>query len=252
MELILVKIIETLVTPPGLMIGMIISGALLKWRLPRTGKLFSLTGIVLLILISLPVLMNPLIKIAEDIPALDVDKLTTRQPQAIVVLAGGRYKNPPEYQQDTVSAASLSRVRYAALLQRKTKLPILVTGGVVFGKGESEGLLMKRVITDEYLGTVKWIEAESRTTQENATFTQTILASERINTIVLVTHAIHMRRSIQVFEQAGFTVIPAPVSYHTDSEGSGYMSLLPQAGSIIKANELFHEVLGRIWYWLRY
>lgn len=252
MELTLVKIIEVLVTPPGLMISMIILGALLKWRLQRTGNIISLAGIVLLILSSLPVVTHPLLKLEEDIPALDVDSLAARQPQAIVVLGGGRYKNPPEYKQDTVSIASLPRARYAALLQRKTKLPILVTGGVVYGKGESEGLLIKRVIADEYLGTVRWVEAESRTTQENAVFSQTILASERINTIVLVTHAIHMRRAIQVFEHAGFTVIPAPISYHTRSEEPGYMLFLPHAGSITAMNELVHEWLGRVWYWLRY
>ena len=252
MELTLIKIIETLVTPPGLMFSIIIFGALLKRRFYLTGKIISTFGIVLLILMSLPVVTKQFIQLEENIPALDVDSLSSRKPQAIVVLGGGRYTNPPEYKQDTVSIATLSRVRYAALLQRKTKLPILVTGGVVFAKGDSEGLLMKRVIEDEYLGVVRWMESESRTTRENAVFTQTLLANERVNTIVLVTHALHMRRSIQVFEQAGFSVIPAPVSYHTHPKGFDYMQFLPQAQSIITMNELVHEWLGRIWYWLRY
>lgn len=252
MELSIVKIIETLVTPPGLMFGLILFGILLKRRFYLSGKIISNVGIVLLILISLPVVTHPILQLEENTPALDMDSLPAKHPQAIVVLGGGRYINPPEYKQDTVSITTLPRVRYAALLQRKTKLPILVTGGVVYAKGESEGLLMKRVIEDEYLGNVKWIEAESRTTWENAVYTQTLLASERIDTIILVTHALHMRRSIQSFAQAGFTVIPAPVSYHTASEAPGYMAFLPNAYSIKNMNELSHEWLGRVWYWLRY
>jgi uncharacterized SAM-binding protein YcdF (DUF218 family) len=252
MELILVKTIETLLTPPGLMFGLIILGAVVQWRFATTGKLLMRTGIVLLIVISLPIVTSPFVKQWENFPALDVDQLASRNPQAIVVLGGGRYKNPPEYKQDTVSATALPRVRYAALLQRKTKLPILVTGGVVFDQGEAEGLLMKRVIEDEYHGLVKWVEAASRTTQENAVYTQTLLAKERINTIVLVTHALHMRRATQVFERAGFTVIPAPVSYHTRSEEPEYMFLLPHANSINTTNDLFHEWLGWVWYRIRY
>ena len=53
---------------------------------------------------------------------------------AIVVLGGGRYDEAPEYGDDTISLAGLRRVRYAAVLQRRTGLPVLVSGGSVYAE----------------------------------------------------------------------------------------------------------------------
>src|SRR6185369_731300 len=58
--------------------------------------------------------------------------------QAIVILGGGRRSDSPEFGGDTVSHYTLERVRYGAQLARQTGLPVLVSGGSVFGEEVSE------------------------------------------------------------------------------------------------------------------
>jgi uncharacterized SAM-binding protein YcdF (DUF218 family) len=62
-----------------------------------------------------------------------METILNYQPQAIIILGGGRLKGPLEapanhYQQD-LPQSSLERFRYGARLAKQTNLPILVTGG---------------------------------------------------------------------------------------------------------------------------
>ena len=60
---------------------------------------------------------------------------------------------------------------------------------------------------------MKWVESRSLDTRENAARSAEILLPAGARRIVLVTHAAHMRRSVEAFERAGFTVIPAPTAF---------------------------------------
>ena len=252
MELILVKIISYLLLPPGLMfVGMLI-GLLLRRRWPRIALTFILTSIILLVLCSLPIVMDPLFHYAEDLPTLTPTQQITPPAQAIVILGGGKIKNAPEYHSDTLSNPSTNRVRYASHLQKLTHLPILATGGSVYDDSESEASIIKRVIETEFGGKVQWTETRSRTTQENAIYTYAMLQQENITHIILVTHALHMRRSQSIFEKAGFVVTPAPMGFHVPAAEPRYMGILPHAEYLVYSRELAHEWLGRIWYKIRY
>lgn len=252
MELSLVKIITTFILPPGLMFSLMITGLILGRWFRRTGKIFFSFGIILLLLFSLPIVSNSLLRLEETTPALALNHADQLGAQAIVVLGGGSNQQVPEYQQDDVSAVAMMRVRYAALLQRKTHLPILASGGKVFGEGDAEASIIKRIIETEYQGSVRWVEDQSRTTYENATFSRAMLGAEKINKIILVTHALHMHRSQAVFERAGFSVIPAPLGFHGKSSDPLYLQILPQPHALSSSAELLHEWWGQLWYKLRY
>ena len=168
-------------------------------------------------------------------PALHDTDLQLKSAHAIVVLGQGRYRSAVEYEgKDTVSVGSLARIRYAAWLHRKTGLPILTTGGKPNGAKISEALLMSEVLQKEFGVPVRWLEEESLNTWENALFSAQILRKERITTIFLVTHGIHMARAVWSFERSGLQVIPAPT--------------LISAGM----DEVVHEYFGLLWYYLRY
>ena len=253
MEIIIAKLVSSLIKPPGLMLGMMLVGSILRLRFYRTGQILLYSGILLLVLLTLPIVSGSLVRWYETMPALDEAMLQQTPAQAIVVLGGGRNANAPEYQQDTVNRYSLIRLRYAAYLQRQTRLPILATGGRVYGdESVSEAELIQQVLQNEFNAKVRWIEDKSRTTFENAIDAQTVLASENINHILLVTHAMHMPRAKEAFIQAGFTVTAAPTGFHTKSSGPFIGGLLPSASALSMANALFHEWLGRLWYWVRY
>jgi uncharacterized SAM-binding protein YcdF (DUF218 family) len=253
MELLFTHVVEAFILPPGFFFLLVLLGVILRQRFYRTGQSLIYVAISLLLLMSLPIISNPLVHLYERIPALDASTLTHTQAKAIVVLGGGRYPDAPEYGGDTVSEPSLERIRYGAWLQRKCQLPILVTGGTVFGDNRlAEAQLMQQVLEHDFLAAVPWVEKESRTTYENAIYSKKMLAKDGINHIILVTHAMHMPRAIEAFEKAGFTVTPAPMGYDTSGGAPMFLSLLPNIYSLVSLNDLMHELIGRLWYHLRY
>ena len=57
-------------------------------------------------------------------------------------------------------------MRYGALVAKRAQLPVLVTGGAVFG-GTPEALLMREALKNEFGVDVRWVEVASRTTRES-------------------------------------------------------------------------------------
>ncbi len=249
----LVKIIQPLFMPPAIMILLILAGLiLLRWS-QRYGKVLIISGVLLLIAASLPVITAPLVTAMENIPALNKEQMKATDAGAIVILAGGSYLDAPEYGGDTVSRTTLERIRYGAYVHRQTGLPVLVTGGRVFDYVKiAEATLMKKVLENDFHTPVRWREDQARNTWENAQYSQQILKQEKINRIILVTHALHMPRSVMSFEAAGFEVTPAPLAYHSRINGFSVSDFLPRARAMNNLSHLMHEVIGILWYRLRY
>ena len=99
---------------------------------------------------------------------------------AIVVLSGGWRAGAREYGGETVSEATLVRLRYGARLQRETGLPLLVSGGGVFGDSTPEAHLGRDVLEDEFGVPVRWLEDHSRTTAENARVSRPTLVRHQV------------------------------------------------------------------------
>ena len=257
MEVLLIKIIQTLLLPPGLMILLMLGGYLLVKRMPRTGKSLYISGFVLLVLASLPIVANINLRLLESDAALPPTELVQPTAQAIVILSGGRNLGAPEYgNHDTVSMQTLERVRYGAWLHRHTRLPILVTGGRVYASSRSaEAELIQQVLTEEFRVPVQWFEAYSRNSWENAEFSQVILKEEGIKRIYLVTQAWHMSRARMAFEAVGLEVIPAPTGFlHSDGDDGApfILNFLPSSRALLTNYYISHELMGIIWYRLRY
>lgn len=255
MEILLIKIIQTLLLPPGLMILLMLAGYFLARRMPRTGKIMLLSGFGLLVLASLPIVAQLNLQLLEGDTALSATELTEPQGQAIVILSGGRNLAAPEYgNQDTLSMQTLERVRYGAWLHRHTQLPILVTGGNVFDSSRPGlGELMQKVLTEEYQVPVQWIEKYSRNSWENAEYSQVILKEVGIKRIYLVTQAWHMPRAQMAFEAVGLEIIPAPTGFlHGDGDAPLILNFLPSSRALLTNFYVAHELMGIVWYKLRY
>ncbi len=173
-----------------------------------------------------------------------------QQAEAIVVLGGGTYFNAPEYGGDTVSRFTLERLRYAALLHRKSGRPLLVTGGNPAGNDVPEAVQMKAVLSSEWGIPVAWSEPASANTLENARNSYEMLSHAGIRRIYLVTHAWHMRRAMFAFEHAGFQVVPAPTHYTTRFRLT-LQSFTPSSEGLAQSSIACQEALGMIWYRLR-
>jgi uncharacterized SAM-binding protein YcdF (DUF218 family) len=242
-------IFSQIVLIPTVLLGMLFLGVMLSLtRCSRSGWSLVFIGICLLAVLSTPFTALRLIRTLEAHPAATPSSMVSAQ--AIVVLGGGISHDQPEFAADTSNSATLERLRYAAFLHNQHDLPILVTGGDPSG-GEAEGWVMKRELELLFNVPVRWLEVESDNTAENAAFSRNILQADGVDTIALVTHAWHMPRAKQVFEKAGFTVVPAPTAFHTKGF-KGIMNFIPQADYLNLSNIAIREWVGMGWYSLRH
>ncbi|OHC70622.1 MAG: hypothetical protein A2045_02350 [Rhodocyclales bacterium GWA2_65_20] len=237
------KLLAALILPPAGPVLLAFVGLWLARRHPRLGRGTTLLALLILLALSLSPVADSLKQDLEKYPPITEQSL--RHVQAIVILGGGNYDGAPEYGGDTVGGGTLVRVRYGVYLQRHTGLPILVTGGAPYG-GRPEGETMKEAIERDFHGKVRWVENRSRDTAENAAFSAELLKSAGIGRIALVSHASHLPRAVELFEQQGLTVMPAPTGYSTHPPSSLLHRALPSADALGASTKALREWLGQL------
>jgi uncharacterized SAM-binding protein YcdF (DUF218 family) len=167
---------------------------------------------------------------------------------AIVVLGGGRDRRAAEYGVSNLQAKSLERLRYGLWLARETGLPVAFSGGVGWGQdGDApEAEVAGRIARDEFNRPLRWTEARSRDTRENAALTVPLLREAGVREIILVTHAWHIPRAMRVFsEQAGadIRVVPAPIGLLTPGDRP-VLDWLPSSYGFTQVRDVLREMLG--------
>lgn len=251
--LVFTKAVGILLIPPGIVVILAAFGLILQKRWRSLGTAVLWISVVVLLVLSLPITGDALLDgLEESIVALpSVEDAAAKDADAIVVLGGGRDANEPQYGGDTVNSLTLERLRYAARLQRATGLPVLVSGGTVFGEGEPEAQLMKRTLTRDFQVPVEWVEGRSRNTYENALYSRAILEAAGKKRVWLVTHAWHMPRALWAFRRAGINAIMAPTGFAGGGERA-LLDFLPSGRGLYLCGLALHERLGLTWYRLRY
>jgi uncharacterized SAM-binding protein YcdF (DUF218 family) len=247
-------LIKLLLLPPSGPLLISLLGVLL-WRWRRCfGLALMIFGAVSGYLFSIPVTAGLLSRSLQTEPLLNEYFLPLNELGAIVVLGGGVHEDAPEYGDGpTVHDRTLGRVRYAAHLARRTGLPILATGGRFKEDHPAEAELMQAILEREFgIGPVM-TEIKSQNTWENAAYSAAILRRRHIDTILLVTNAVHQPRAIAAFAAHGLKVIPAPTLFFDDQPDLlDPQSWLPSVRAIMEIHYGCYEWLGRWWYALRY
>ncbi len=185
---------------------------------------------------------------------------------AIVVLGGGtRGSDFPRPVVEINEAGD--RLLYGAKLYHDGAAPVvLVTGGSIDWL-TPEGIDPEANDMSVLMGMLGvpadalWLEAESRNTYENALYSRQMLDEAGMDEILLVTSAMHMPRSLPLFEAQGLRVIPAPVDYLvSDAEWqhlwrggptSTLVNLLPNVEYLTYTTRVLKEYIGLIVYGLR-
>lgn len=239
------KLLTLLLLPPLAPLIVVAIGLLMGGRWPRFGRAIAWLGLAGAIALCTPTAVDALLRDLEDFPP--VPPAALRNAQAIVILSGGARTNAPEFGGQTVSRITLERVRYGARLARQSGLPVLVSGGNPSGS-EPEAKLMQAALKEDFGLSARWVEARSLDTRENAQLSAKILHEAGIQRIVLVTHAAHMRRSLESFEAAGLQVTPAPTAYLGHGEGDEPVPRLPNMNAAYAGAYAVHEWLGLIAY----
>lgn len=250
----LTKILSAFLMPPLSLLVLSGLGIVLLKSHPRLSRALLVTSWLFLFILSMPVVAGALRRSAETIPAF-TPTMPLPPADVIVVLAGSVYRKAPEYGGDTVDGYVLERLRYAAKLHRQTGKPILLTGGSTHGDTIPESRAMKASLEHDFHIPVQWLEEQSRTTQENASYSAAILRKQGIRTVYLVTHATHMPRALRAFTQEGIQVVPMPTMFAT-SQRWRVLNFLPTSGSLESTATIIHEWVGQMWYvfasdWLR-
>lgn len=95
------------------------------------------------------------------------------------------------------------------------------------------------------------VESFASNTWENAANIKAMLDGKQVSTLILVTTAWHMPRSVRVFNEQGINVVPAPCDYKVDRGPYDLRSFLPRWGAFADSCDGLHEYLGMLWYSLK-
>ena len=241
-------VLLALALPPTCFVVLIVIGLLMRGAWRRTGRRLIWTSMILLILFGMPVISDSLLlALASGLP---MTPPADHPPQAIVVLGAEVIRTHNEKLGIRPGLLTLDRLRTAAVLYRRTGLPMLVTGGTTQRNTAAVGLVMEESLTDDFQTPPRWVEANSVDTWENAHFSADILHAEGITSVYVVTHSWHMRRAILAFQEFGLTATAFPTSLD-DPLGLDVSDFLPRASGWQSGYYAIHEWIGYAWYKLR-
>ena len=98
--------------------------------------------------------------------------------------------------------------------------------------------------------TPRWIENDSRDTEQNAERSAAILLPAGVRRILLVTSSEHMARALVEFRVAGLDPLPAPAEMWTRRD-QGPLVWVPNADALMRSHRALYEFLGRLVQWIR-
>ena len=235
------NLLVNLALPPTGLVLLILLGLLIG----RRG--LGLIAVLLLILLGLPVVSDSLLRsLEEGLPTASPE----HPPQAIVVLGAEVIRADDEKLGVRPGLLTLDQLRAAAALQRRTGLPILVTGGTTQPDTAAVGEVMAQSLQDDFRIPVRWVEAKSADTWANARLSADILHEAGIDSVYVVTHAWHERRAMLAFRGTGLTVTAAPVSLDSPLRPD-HDDFLPRVAGWQTSYWALHEWIGYAWYVLR-
>lgn len=175
----------------------------------------------------------------------------------IVVPGGGLIENSlaEKNGKNEVAEITLARLYGAYSVYKIIKCPIWVSGGSVPGYSDnvSDAEIMAEVLINMGVSPNNiFQEGKSRTTFENAIFTIKEIKQQGYKEIILVTSALHMRRSVQVFKNNEIAIIPAPVNFVFENIKPGILDILPNRFSWDHNLRALHEWIGLLYYKIFY
>lgn len=208
------KILTSFLLPPGFFILVSIGlgcGCLFRKKV-RSGIVWILFGCVMW-LVSINLVSDLLLRGLEK----DVAIPSQYQGDVLILLGGGTYDLAPDLTgSGTLSPESLARLITAQRLYQRLSVPVIISGGRVYGEVHSEAEISRRFLMDlAVLPEHILIEDQSRDTFENAVYCARICREHHFIRPILVTSAFHMKRALLNFQKAGLDVIPFPAGYKT-------------------------------------
>ena len=226
--------------------------ALIIFKRRRAGLAMVLAGLGWLWLWSMPVFSDGVRGALEgdwvQKPVEDV------LPSDAIVVLGGAFSHRSDRPYPNASAA-VDRYWHAARLFHAGKAPrVIVSGGRSPGRGlgmtEAEAgrlFLIDLGVSPEAVV----VEPKALTTRGNAVQVAALLGQQELDRILLVTSALHMRRSVAAFRAVGLDPVPVATDFEVSSGELRLRDFLPSAAALAGSTRAVHEWVGYWVYWWR-
>ncbi len=167
----------------------------------------------------------------------------------VIVLLGGAIRG--EVSKDTLADMSGvgDRLIFAVAAYKAGKAPtVVVTGGANEGFVPEAELMRDILVTLGVPAGAIIMEARNRITLDNTRYTRHTLAEISAKTVLLVTSAFHMRRSLRVFDTMDVEVFPAPTDFQVVKQNFTFQSILPDVKALQRTTWAMHEFAGYLYY----
>jgi uncharacterized SAM-binding protein YcdF (DUF218 family) len=241
------KILPLIVSPLFLIIFLVILGIIFK------SKKISFLGVGILIFCSLPIISTKLISYLEKdhVPQniSNIDKA-----DAIVVLSGMLKIIKVDDELKYEFRDEVDRILSGIDLFKNNKAPLLIlTKGKypwVVGVPEGEYLKDFAIKFGVPKESILLTEIVQDTAQEAKSVKKLLNSNEA--KIILVTSAFHMPRAKKIFEAFNINVIPFAVDYISSGQKINFIHFIPSAGSLSTTSFAVRELIGRLYYSLKY
>lgn len=233
------KLLSFFIKPTFWILTLMIAGILNN----KKRKLFLFFSLLIFLLFSNDFIFNTIVK-AWEVPQISVTKFD-KQYEAGILLGGfsdyDYIKNKHNFKKEA------DRLIYTLQLYNQGIIKnIFISGGNgnLFNNNYKESETIKDFLIQNKIDSNDiMIENQSRNTKENAINSAKLL--DKKNEYILITSAIHMKRSILCFENEGLKIIPFSVdnSMSYSSNKIEYI-LLPRSRVLENWEDLIHEIIG--------
>lgn len=240
------KILPIIVSPLGLIIILLFFGVFRKRMLP------SMIGLIILIILSLPIVSGQLIKLLEQNYRPTTPNETARA-DTVIVLSGmvtliekndGIHYEFSEAVDRIFAGINLLKIGKAQKI-------ILTRGKLPWSVGVPEGEFLAEFIQSQGINPNRILLSEIvQNTNDEAKAISRMLPKN--SEVILVTSAFHMPRAVKVFQNQNLKVIPYAVDFRSSVKEINIIDFLPQASAFKDSNFYFREIIGRVYYSMRY
>lgn len=249
----LFKVIQQFVLP-SVFVGIFILIGLILWK-RKLGKVLLIIGFVLYYFFSLTPVADLLLLPLENQYSV-ITENNIHQADTIVLLLGGKETN--DLRASEILRLWFLKTRALEIrgptflnqnarsdLESRALFKIIISGSSLFNPQINQAQQVKEFLIQRGVsGKSIILEDKSRTTYESAKNVKELLNDKPF---FLITSAYHMKRSMNIFQKAGTSPIPAPADFKAEFIYN-ITDLFPHANNLRRVDLAFHEYFGLLYY----
>ena len=241
------KLLPLIVSPLGLVVGLLILSVVLRRRAP------TVLALGILLIGSLPLTGNRLwIALESDYPIRPI--ASVEKADAVVVLSG-TVRSIKTSEGVVTQWGNADRFMAGIDLVKAGKAPL-----IIFTRGQQpwsnlppEGeILAQRAISMGIRPDQILLTGVVTNTAEEANEVRTLVEFAGMKRLLLVTSAFHMPRAKRIFDRVGINSVPYPTDFKSSSGKLDWLAFIPSANGLSTTSKAVREFIGRLYYSIKY